>query len=145
MWDVPGTSLGYFCYQNLKILERHALCISFRIKLPSPTDELTHPTHSYHLETLRLKIAQQRFDNGHVLLFETIYTTTIQNSSNISNPSLLVLLLFAIQIHHTSRSTRLRPFHLLPHSNHSAIYHTIIFSTVISQYYCPYYLLPSRL
>jgi hypothetical protein len=69
----------WFFYLKLQILERHALRIAYRVKLPSPTAELYErtpfPHILYHLEKLRMKYIHQRIEQNHPLLLDTIHRT----------------------------------------------------------------------
>jgi len=63
-------------YKKLQILERHALRIAYRVKLPSPTHELyeriTFPHLLLHLEKLRTKYITRRYEENHLLLHDII-------------------------------------------------------------------------
>jgi len=83
-------------YKKLQILERHALRIAYRVKLPSPTrelyDRINFPHLLYHLETLRLKYIRQRYDTQHPLLTDIIQTQQNDNIQNNNNTPLSTLL-----------------------------------------------------
>ena len=73
-WITAGPTF----YNKLKILERHALRIAFRVTLPSPTRDLyaklTFPHVLYHIERLRLNYIASRLNNHHPLLIDTMET-----------------------------------------------------------------------
>ena len=86
-------------YKKLQILERHALRIAFRVKLPSPTQELydriSFPHLLFHLETLRQRYIAKRLEHQHPLLQDIIHshTNTATPPRHIATP---LSLLFAI-------------------------------------------------
>jgi len=71
-------------YRQLQILERHALRIAYRIKLPSPTQELynriTFPHLLLHLETLRTKYIQNRYETHHPLFYDILLSHEHSNT-----------------------------------------------------------------
>jgi hypothetical protein len=107
-------------YQKLKVLERHAFRIAYRIKLPSPTVELyariDFPHILFHLETLRTRYITQRYDTHHPLLLDTMhqdskYEPPLQTLTD--NPLSLLLSIYLNTLHHNDPDAQ----HLLPFSH----------------------------
>ena len=69
------SAASYF-YDHLKVFERHALRIAYRIQLPSPTrelyDRLTFPYILEHIEALRIKFIRKKLDTNQLLFLDTI-------------------------------------------------------------------------
>jgi len=117
-------------YNKLQILERHALRIAYRIKLPSPTQELynklTFPHLLYHLESLRLRYTRKRFDTQHPLFTDIIRTQLEhdrQFTENTQLSTLLTIYHYTLPPDHPdepfiSQFRRLHPPHYVLHSNH---------------------------
>jgi len=65
-------------YERLKILERHALRTAYRIKLPSPTQELYNrinfPEITAHIASLRYNYIAKRIGTDHPLMQDIIRT-----------------------------------------------------------------------
>jgi len=69
---------SHHIYHKLQILERHALRIAFRIKLPSPTQELynriTFPHLLLHIEKLRIRYITNRLETNHILFHDILHS-----------------------------------------------------------------------
>jgi hypothetical protein len=125
-WIAANTQI----YKKLQILERHALRIAFRIKLPSPTQELydriNFPHLLLHLETLRTKYITQHMNADHPLFQDILRYHDITNTParHIHTPLSLLFTLYrytlppnhpdlTIIIHYCAPDT---PHHIAPSS-----------------------------
>jgi hypothetical protein len=92
---------AWYFYHKLKVLERHALRIAFRIPLPSPTAELYHrtpfPHILFHLEQLRTNYIRTRYDSDHPLLLDTMHASAAAIPHHILIPTPLSLLFSLFQ------------------------------------------------
>jgi len=81
--NIAWITAGNRFYKRLRILERHALRIAYRIKLPSPTqllyDRITFPEILKHLEKLRLNYITKRWTKAHPTLLDTIHAEAQQD------------------------------------------------------------------
>ena len=119
-------------YEKLKILERHALRIAYRISLPSPTAELyarmPFPHILHHLEQLRLRYISKRFDTNHPLLLQTMdqaaafkYTSAIRHT-----PLSLLFTLYYFTIPPNHPDTKLVDFFTIDDAPSSLIFPSFV-------------------